>query len=713
MVKYKLNRFQCQICNKKSKQKSHHNTHLNSEHHKDKIEIFKLKLKNKPEKYLLENYGYNNIDKICIMMSGFKPKYDLKLQRKTNKLIYKFSEKELIENSKYENFKNIFKSKLKIWHNKLSGVGVTGDPALDDIINIIMLCYLDKRISNKKPFDLLNEKYYPEIDHEDFINQSKLLKLNKLLETQCNLCRSNKEDGFSKIEKIGQIIKLHPLTGKIIKQNNFINCKKDKILYELIIDINKFCEKYNIFEYSDIIGIAYEFMINEYKGGGGKKMGSYFTERKLMRMCFELIDKKDIINFKINNNSTIGDEYCGTFGFPLYLKLFLKDKFGINIKNENIYGIEFEDRGSRMAILNAMFSINNVNNVIRGDSFITNISPHLDFSVHNVPFGTRMKYENIKSQYEEYKLNNPNIPDFNDIIKSKANLDSTLASQMVIYKTKKIGICIIKDGKEAMTPSKELVAYRKFFCDSVNIKKILKIPSGAFSSTGTKTICLYFVKDGNRTENIQFLELNNEGDKIIELCNVKYKDLENNNYLWTPNTYLINEKIEKLQEKSICKWVKLDNIIEFMPKSKKPASYGKKKGKFNFYTSSYKVKKCDEYDYKEECIILGTGGNINVKIDNKFSCSADNIIFKSKYIKYIYNLLYYNPSFLEKGFKGAGIKHLSKKYLIDLKIPLPSLEIQNKIVKNLNNITNLINNNNKIIDFYKNNIKTILTQSYQ
>ena len=36
----------------------------------------------------------------------------------------------------------------------------------------------------------------------------------------------------------------------------------------------------------------------------------------------------------------------------------------------------------------------------------------------------------------------------------------------------------------------------------------------------------------------------------------------------------------------------------------------------------------DEPDYKEECIIFGTGGNSNVKISNLFSCSTDNFIVK-------------------------------------------------------------------------------------
>ena len=86
--------------------------------------------------------------------------------------------------------------------------------------------------------------------------------------------------------------------------------------------IRKSVGKYNIFKYQDLIGNSYEFWMNTYKGNQGQELGNYFTERILMRMCFELIDGEDLKKLNINDNSTLGDEFCGTYGFPLYLKNF-------------------------------------------------------------------------------------------------------------------------------------------------------------------------------------------------------------------------------------------------------------------------------------------------------------------------------------------------------------------------------------------------------
>ena len=432
-------------------------------------------------------------------------------------------------------------------------------PALDDIIHIIMLCYLDKNIGK---FNILDQNFYPIAKINRLEKYFNCLSIEYILKNKNNLCKSESpNDAKSIMEKVGELMSNHKIIKHIVNDINFINCKKNHVMFDLISSINNFCIENNIFEYSDIIGIAYEFWANEYKGSGGKELGNFFTERMLMRMCFEMIDVNDIKKMKINNNSTIGDEFCGTFGFPLYLKSFLKNKFNINIQNKNIYGVEFEDRASRMSMLNAMFSLGNIDN-IKGDSFISNMNPHLDISVHNVPFGKRMKFNHIKESYNDYKAQHLDIPELNDIIKSEANKDAVLASQMVIYKTSKIGLCIIKDGEETTGLNKSLIRYRKHICDSVNVKKILKIPHGAFSSTSTKTLCFYFVKDGKKTENIQFLELDNNCSKIKEICNVSSEDLEKNKYIWSPNAYLVDEHMEKIKSLSKCEWINLKDIFE-------------------------------------------------------------------------------------------------------------------------------------------------------
>ena len=156
-------------------------------------------------------------------------------------------------------------------------------------------------------------------------------------------------------------------------------------------------------------------------------------------------------------------------------------------------------------------------------------------------------------------------------------------------------------------------------------------------------------------------------DKISKPFNKKQKyetelkDLEKN----------IQDTIKNISENEECDKVKLGDIAEFKPKSKRNASYGKSVGKYNFYTSSDKIKKCDIADYNEELLIIGSGGVANIKFDKNFSCSADNFIISCINNYYIYCILKNNINLLSNGFNGSTLKHLSKDYLQQLSIPIP------------------------------------------
>ena len=95
----------------------------------------------------------------------------------------------------------------------------------------------------------------------------------------------------------------------------------------------------------------------------------------------------------------------------------------------------------------------------------------------------------------------------------------------------------------------------------------MKIPSGAFTCTGTKTVCIYFIKkEGQMTENIQFLELSDDGNKITEICYVSMTDMKKNHYSWDPNSYIVDEEMEKMMSKSKC--VEKLGCLAHIPSSK-------------------------------------------------------------------------------------------------------------------------------------------------
>lgn len=150
-------------------------------------------------------------------------------------------------------------------------------------------------------------------------------------------------------------------------------------------------------------------------------------------------------------------------------------------------------------------------------------------------------------------------------------------------------------------------------------------------------------------------------------------------------------------------YIKIKDILEFKKKSKIKASEGLKIGKYNFYTSSKEQNKfLDYYEYSNEALIIGTGGNANIHHSyGKFSVSTDCFVLENKgnkifLVEYIYKYLLKNIHILENGFRGAGLKHISKEYLENIEIPIISIEKQKKLIKNLKNIDIFIDKNKQI-----------------
>lgn len=152
---------------------------------------------------------------------------------------------------------------------------------------------------------------------------------------------------------------------------------------------------------------------------------------------------------------------------------------------------------------------------------------------------------------------------------------------------------------------------------------------------------------------------------------------------------------------------KFNQLFLFGQKSKVKAGDGLKKGRFPFYTSSPVLSKwIDKEQHFDEALIFGTGGLPSVHYVNEpFATSTDCLVAiartnKSFNIKFVYYYIFGNIRILEQGFKGAGLKHISKPYIQNIDIPLPDLETQDKIVAILDKAKNLIEKRERTIEMF-------------
>jgi len=147
----------------------------------------------------------------------------------------------------------------------------------------------------------------------------------------------------------------------------------------------------------------------------------------------------------------------------------------------------------------------------------------------------------------------------------------------------------------------------------------------------------------------------------------------------------------------------LKEMFIFSPKSKRNAAYGQKVGQFPFFTSSNLIDRfVDEPDYSGEYLIIGDGGTGNCKYyKGKFSVSNHNYLLQPKKgtnalcVKYFLMKDCYKV--LNDGFKGVGIKNVSKKYIESIDYAFNKRFSENEIVENLQKIESLIDEKKKQI----------------
>ena len=445
------------------------------------------------------------------------------------------------------------------------------------------------------------------------------------------------------------------------------------------IDISHISEQY------DVVGMIYEIHLKSGTSNSMRDLGQYFTHRKVIKFMIDLCDPKLKSDQTIE---TILDPSMGTGGFLSMSIKHLNNKYSDidwEHNKSNIYGFDIDENVRNLALLNILIESGKLcdQNLVKNDTLKCDytldhktIIQNVDIILANEPFGLKsLKYKDCCKRIKDLKI--------------EGTKSEPLFLQLMLKSLNPNGRCavIVPDGvlfNEASLHSET----RKYLIENLNLKKVISLGDKLFLNTGVKSSILYFVNDG-QTETTEFSTIKLLNGEIIEtnIINASYDDLVKNKYNLSVNKYI---KLDVNESYNI-EYKKLSEICTFLPKSKKSASYGSDNGKYPFFTSSNVLNKySDEADYNERCLIFGTGGNANIKIGENFSCSADNFIIRSQYDKYIYYWFKSNMNKLEELFHGSTIKHLSKTDLENIEIPIPSIEVQNRIIQHHELIYNSI-----------------------
>ena len=669
--------YKCMICDSKPDQLSHHKSHLKTSKHKDKKELFKLQLEKLTKEELEEKYKTNKIEDIVKDNETIMKDTSLSeiLKKNVSGKILWTLDLNKDTNLNYNTIKSQLDSIIKKCHQLLysKGGSIVGSKAQNDIMRILCLKILQPQFNDKE-----SPLYNRCLSVKTKMNISE-----KQFEKYMLFCSDL--DEITKLDDIMREWKLfiqkfisNVFPSIYFENDEKFNCDKCICISDLIHCINllEITEKFKD-AFSTTCGDIHE-SFREYGGGkGAKELGQYFTPRQLIHLIFHGIGLDKLID-KISN-ITIYDPCMGTGGF--LTRLFKL----CDIPSHNIYGCETESDTIKFGNMSMVLTTGSVeNNIIKCDSLCENqfiVNKKFSVIVTNPPFGTKMKYDELKKTFEE------TIKDvkFEDVYPLKTNNGACLFIQHCVYMLEENGVCaiVLPDGELFEGNSKWSKAFRKWWTNNVNIQTILKVPSGTFEHAGVKTNVVVFVKNGP-TKNIQFIETTKECNMVKDMFTITMDELCASNYSLDVGEYVVEDKV--LYDVPM---VALKELYNIKYGDKNP-TYRDNENNYPSISGGSKVSKyTNEWNILENTILIarsGSCGSVNMFNTKSLMGSYGFCLetLKDTFDNlYVYYYLKFNQSLIENLARGTAVKNLNRDKLYDFKIPLPSLEVQQQIVDEL------------------------------
>ncbi len=624
--------------------------------------------------------------------------------------------------------KNILKM-IDKGHNYLyNSENIEGEDALNDIMNFLFIKSIQSIISDKEEdgkIDLLNKKYYKHLYDDKELTEilSYFQNLTNLSKRELSVIRNLNEDTDA-IRQMGDILKTHPVTKQIFTENNFIKAKKaptiQLLLNEVIIPINI----KEIEQNEDVIGEIYEHIINGYVKKGSK-LGQFFTPRKLMKLIFNYKESriKEIIK-KINKKDPIKfyDSCMGTGGWLVTGYNMFKDKYSDRIL---LSGGEVKSTTYQYGLMNLILTLKQFPHEVKRESSLTHISnTKHHFILTNPPFQTDKKFDQVKENFKLDEYTKSNKIKLDSVYNLKDNSPPIQFLELDIFKLEENGLCLIVLPYGELFFGSSNKDVRKYFMKETNITDIVLFSNGVFTHADVKACALIFEKNKSGTKAINFIQSNKECTELKKITTVTIDDIEKEpNLSWFHNDYLKDEFTEKLSNKiNNIPWVEFGKIFT-LEKGKLQSSKIEEidDGDIIFITKgeiNENTKKIKSLSFYNDGIFIASAFNGNGKCPIRFSdekCIHSDLmsicLIKDEYKnkvnnKFIYYFLKSINEYIENTYeKGACNKSLDSKNFNRLKLPLPTIEIQNNIIDKLTTrkyVLDMINSINKNI--FNNNI---------
>ena len=475
--------------------------------------------------------------------------------------------------------------------------------------------------------------------------------------------------------------------------------QKADIVFEIVEQVKRI--PHTLLQEADTLGDIFEYML----GRGMSTMsdeGQYFTNRTICKLAFKKsYEIKKVLRRTDGSLCTFADWFCGTGGFPAeFVKGVKAHVPDVNWKTESgaVYCQDMNLSSVTTTLLNLLIltgipfsdktirSANSFTDPITTGTGAPFAGLAVDYCFMNPPYGgDKTKGKEYKFAYSKTVKDDAGAKTkrffVNQEIQSIGIEDDDKVSAGVQLSMATLsadgGVCaIVLPQGFFFGASKKCVELRKKIAEEYKIHYVVDIASGSFLNTGTKTSMMIFQKGVGATESVAFIGLDEKPlvEATLEELRAKHYSLNYKQYL--PQSAVEVEGFEM---------VKLGDLVTITTgKNKTPDD--KNGTLYPYYGTSGVTGRTDHFLEDGEYILTARNGTIgNTFLVKGRSYPSDHMFTLRTNEKCLLTYLYYwmmsNKETMEHLANTTTIPGITRASLVEIQIPLPSLERQAEIVE--------------------------------
>lgn len=341
---------------------------------------------------------------------------------------------------------------------------------------------------------------YSEIDSNGNTIKKGILHLKKDVGDELNKSLAALED--ENPDKLTGVLKNIDFNRTIGKNKKTFN---DATLIDFITHFNKVSLKDTDFEFPDILGAAYEYLIKYFADSAGKKGGEFYTPNEVVKLLVQILEPGE--------EAEIYDPTAGSGGMLIESKNYVEARYG-SADKLSYYGQELNGTTWSLCKMNMLFHDIYDAEILQEDTLME--PQHIengklqtfDIVIANPPFS--QNYGKIVNFRDRYKYWMP--------VKKKADF---MFVQHMISVLKANGRMAVIMPHGVLFRGGEEQAMRKWMVESGILEAVIGLPQALFYGTGIPACVLIINKDKSEKRN-DFLFINADRE---------FKDGKNQNKL--------------------------------------------------------------------------------------------------------------------------------------------------------------------------------------